>query len=66
MQRERDRGARAGVEQEIGVLWRILLVTAGSALAMSGWALIMTALLSFIGLPMFIVGVALIQSAERR
>jgi hypothetical protein len=66
MQVAQDRGARTGVEPGIGVLWRIALVVAGSALAMSGWALIMTAILSFIGLPVFIAGLALMQSAERR
>jgi hypothetical protein len=50
----------------IGPLWRILSVVIGFAVATTGWALIMTAILSFIGLPLFILGLALMQSAERR
>lgn len=53
-------------DTEIGPLWRILFVVMGFALATTGWALIMTAILSFIGLPLFILGLALMQSAERR
>jgi hypothetical protein len=49
----------------MGLTWRILLVVGGFAVATTGWALIMTAILSFIGLPLFIVGLALMQSAER-
>jgi hypothetical protein len=51
---------------ETGVLWRILLVVTGFGVASAGWALIMTAILSFIGLPLFILGLALMQSAEGR
>ena len=46
-------------------MWRIASVVLGFALAASGWALVMTALLAFIGLPMFLFGLALMQSAER-
>jgi hypothetical protein len=62
---ERDRGAGTKVGSEIGVLWRILLVVIGFAVATAGWALVMTAILSFIGLPLFIAGLALMQSAEK-
>jgi hypothetical protein len=48
------------------VLWRILMVVAGFAVASAGWAVIMTGILAFIGLPLFVFGLALMQSAERR
>ena len=35
---------------------------AGFGLATLGWSLIMTATLSFIGLPLFILGLALVQA----
>ena len=50
----------------MGISWRVLMVVAGFGLASAGWALVMTAILSFIGLPLFIFGLALMQSAERR
>jgi len=50
---------------EPSLLWRILLVAIGAGLAVTGWALVMTAILSFIGLPLFIFGLALMQSQER-
>lgn len=50
---------------EPGLLWRIVLVSIGAGLALTGWALVMTAILSFIGLPVFIFGLALMQSQER-
>ncbi|MGA9159431.1 MAG: hypothetical protein WB297_01015 [Actinomycetota bacterium] len=55
----------AGREQKPGVLWRVLCVVIGAGLVVTGWALMMTAILSFIGLPVFIFGLALMQSAER-
>ena len=51
--------------QEPGLLWRFLCVVIGAGLVVTGWALVMTAILSFIGLPVFIFGLALMQSAER-
>jgi len=45
------------------LLWRIVLVAAGAGVAMAGWTLVMTALLAFIGLPLFIFGLAMMQSA---
>jgi hypothetical protein len=67
VERDRTRGvAGTGRDAEIGVLWRILLVVGGFGVATAGWALVMTALLAFIGLPLFIAGLALMQSAERR
>jgi hypothetical protein len=60
-----NRDTRAGAT-ETGPLWRILMVVVGFGLATMGWALVMTAILSFIGLPVFIFGLALMQSAERR
>jgi hypothetical protein len=66
MERERSGGTSAARPTEIGVLWRILLVVGGFGVATAGWALVMTAILAFIGLPLFIAGLALMQSAERR
>lgn len=51
--------------RDIGLAWRLILLAAGAGLALAGWALIMTVFLSFIGLPVFIVGLALIQAQER-
>ena len=49
---------------DTGILWRIILVVVGFGVAMTGWALIMTAILSFVGLPLFIFGLALMQAQE--
>ena len=49
--------------QEPGLLWRFLCVVIGAGLVVTGWALVMTAILSFIGLPVFIFGLA--ADAER-
>jgi hypothetical protein len=65
VERGRSRGAGTALEAEMGVAWRILLVVIGFAVATAGWTLVMTAILSFIGLPLFIFGLALMQSAER-
>jgi hypothetical protein len=51
---------------EPGPLWQLSLLVGGFGVAMTGWVLIMTVFLSFIGLPLFIVGAAMMQSAERR
>jgi hypothetical protein len=51
---------------EPGPLWQLALLVGGASVAITGWVLIMTVFLSFIGLPMFIVGTAMMQSAERR
>jgi hypothetical protein len=53
-------GTRSGT----GVLWRIILVVIGFGLAALGWSLVMTVILSFIGLPLFILGLALMQAQE--
>ena len=44
------------------LLVRLTIASIGFALALTGWALILSVLLSFIGLPLFIFGAALIQS----
>lgn len=49
---------------DTGILWRLILVAAGFGIALTGWALIMTAILAFIGLPLFVVGLALMQAQE--
>jgi hypothetical protein len=50
---------------EPGPLWQLALLVMGSGLAIAGWVLIMTVFLSFIGLPLFIVGAAMMQSAQK-
>lgn len=50
---------------EASLLWRVVLVAVGFGLAMAGWALVLTVFLSFIGLPMFMFGLALVQAQER-
>jgi hypothetical protein len=50
---------------ESDLLWRIILVAVGFGVAMLGFTLILTALLAFIGLPLFIFGLALMQAQER-
>jgi hypothetical protein len=46
------------------ILWRLVLAAVGLGIAFAGWSLIMTAFLSFIGLPLFIFGLALAQAQE--
>jgi hypothetical protein len=48
-----------------GLLWRLILVGVGFGIALTGWMLILTVFLSFLGLPLFIFGLALMQSQER-
>jgi hypothetical protein len=45
--------------------WRLILVVVGFGVATIGWLLVMTVFLSFIGLPLFIFGLALMQAQER-
>src|SRR5262245_26744141 len=47
----------------LGLLGRILLLAVGFGLAFTGWMLIMTIILVFIGLPLFIFGLAVMQAA---
>jgi hypothetical protein len=47
------------------ILWRVVLVGMGFGIAVTGWMLIMSVLLSFLGLPLFMFGLALMQSQER-
>lgn len=46
------------------LLGRILLVAIGFGLAFTGWMLMMSVILVFIGLPLFIFGLAVMQSQE--
>jgi hypothetical protein len=46
-------------------LWRVLFVALGASLAITGWAVAMTVFLAFIGLPVFIFGLALVQAQQR-
>jgi hypothetical protein len=56
---------RSAAPAETSLLWRIILVMVGFGIAMTGFALILTALMAFIGLPLFIFGLALMQAQER-
>lgn len=47
------------------LLGRLVVVAAGFGLALTGWMLVMTVLLVFIGLPMFFFGLAVMQTQER-
>jgi hypothetical protein len=50
---------------EPNLLWRLVLALVGFGLAMAGWALVLTVFLSFIGLPIFMFGLSLMQAQER-
>ena len=56
---------RTAEPAETSLLWRIILVMVGFGIAITGFALILTALMAFIGLPLFIFGLALMQAQER-
>jgi uncharacterized membrane protein len=56
---------RSAGPAETSLLWRIILVMVGFGIAITGFALILTALMAFIGLPLFIFGLALMQAQER-
>ena len=47
------------------LLWRLVLVSAGFGLAAVGWVLALSVFLAFIGVPLFILGLALMQAQER-
>lgn len=47
------------------LLGRLLVVGIGFGLAFTGWMLMMTVILVFIGLPLFIFGLAVMQTQER-
>ena len=55
-----------GTSNEPGILWRIILALVGFGMASLGFVLVMTVFLSFIGLPLFILGAALIQAQESK
>ena len=62
----RDQWPRPGAASEqTGLLWRVILAALGFGMAVTGWMLILTVFLSFIGLPLFMFGLALMQSQER-
>lgn len=50
---------------DIGLGWRLILVFVGFLVASIGWVLVLTIILSFIGLPVFMFGLALMQAQER-
>lgn len=45
------------------MLRRVVLVLVGFGVALTGWALVLSVLLAYIGLPLFIFGLGLMQSA---
>ena len=56
----------AGPEFSVpSLLGRLVLVAMGFGLAFTGWMLMMTVILVFIGLPLFIFGLAVMQAQER-
>jgi hypothetical protein len=55
----------AAASAEPGLLWRLILVAIGFGIAVTGWMLVVTVFLSFLGLPLFMFGLALMQSQER-
>jgi len=55
-----------GADTETSILWRIILVLVGFGMSSLGFVLVMTVFLSFIGLPLFIVGAALMQAQASR
>ncbi len=62
----RDRGPRSEpASGQPDFLWRVVLVVMGFGMALTGWMLILTVFLSFLGLPLFMFGLALMQSQER-
>jgi hypothetical protein len=61
-----DGGTRSEpASDQPGLLWRLILVAIGFGMALTGWMLILTVFLSFLGLPLFTFGLALMQSQER-
>ena len=48
------------------LFWRLLFVFVGFTLASLGFGLVMSVFLAFIGLPLFVVGAALMQAQESR
>jgi hypothetical protein len=46
------------------ILVRIVLALIGLGIALLGWTLMMTVFLVFIGLPLFVVGLAIAQAQE--
>lgn len=47
----------------LNLLGRLLLLGVGFGLAFTGWMLVMSVILVFIGLPLFIFGLAVMQAA---
>lgn len=47
------------------LLRRIVVAAIGAGIALTGWLLILTVFFSFIGLPVFVFGLAVMQSQER-
>jgi hypothetical protein len=55
---------RPATTPEPSLAWRLLMVVIGFGIAALGWSLVMSVFLAFIGLPVFIFGLALMQAQE--
>jgi hypothetical protein len=53
-----------GYSERTGILWRIILVFVGFTIATVGFGLIMSVFLAYIGLPVFVFGLALAQAQD--
>lgn len=47
---------------EPGFLWRVILLVVGFTMAALGFSLVLSVFLVFVGLPLFIFGLALMQA----
>jgi hypothetical protein len=47
---------------EPGFLWRVILLVVGFSMAALGFSLVLSVFLVFVGLPLFIFGLALMQA----
>lgn len=54
-----------GQSEDTSIVWRIILVFVGFTIATIGWGLVMSVFLAFIGLPVFMFGLALAQAQDR-
>jgi hypothetical protein len=63
---EHESRPRPNAEVDVRRLLRQIVVAAiGAGIALTGWLLILTVFFSFIGLPVFVLGLAVMQSQER-
>jgi hypothetical protein len=53
------------ISEKPSLVWRLILFFLGLGLVMLGWPLVVSAVGAFIGLPLIIIGLALMQAQER-